>query len=80
MSAHFVFGVFLVHWNSSPGAHFARYGVNNSPYFLNDVECTGDEESIFGCSSMRYPSIRTLECKEFEAVGVLCRNDNLTGK
>ena len=65
---------------SLAGARVGKYGRSSSPYFLNDVICTGNEESIFGCTSSRYPSLRTLQCADFEAVGIICISGNETGR
>lgn len=50
-------------------SHFGSSNWNSSDIMLDDVECKGDEQSLFGCP-YKYPS----DCSGFEGAGVVCVN------
>ena len=47
---------------------FAYYGQGNGPIVLDNVQCTGNEISLFDCSY----DPDTSDCTHFEDAGVMC--------
>ncbi|XP_063960869.1 deleted in malignant brain tumors 1 protein-like isoform X4 [Lytechinus pictus] len=54
----------------APG--YAHFGQGSGPILLDDVACTGDEESIFDCGN---PGIGVNNCGHYEDAGVVCSNE-----
>ncbi len=53
-----------------------KYGGSQRPFFLNNVRCSGNENSLFDCSADRYPAYQTQKCVSYEAVGIICTSND----
>ena len=49
------------------GSQFADYG----PIFLDQLHCTGDEESLFDCDKFTEPGLHM--CEHRQDVGIICQ-------
>ena len=51
-----------------------EFGTDNpsQPRWLDDVECTGTESSLFGCPRWNDVAVGATDCGRFEAAGVQC--------
>ncbi|CAI8029058.1 Galectin-3-binding protein, partial [Geodia barretti] len=45
------------------------YGIGRGPIFLNDVDCSGDEERLIDCE---HNEISVRDCDHFQDAGVYC--------
>ncbi|XP_041472113.1 deleted in malignant brain tumors 1 protein-like isoform X3 [Lytechinus variegatus] len=54
----------------APG--YAHFGQGSGPILLDDLACTGDEESIFDCGN---PGIGVNNCGHYEDAGVVCSSE-----
>ena len=64
-----------LHSLHAAGARPLRYTLsylrtpNTSPFLLDDVQCTGEEESLLNCS---HAGLMNHDCYPSEQVGTLC--------
>ncbi|CAI8029055.1 Neurotrypsin, partial [Geodia barretti] len=49
------------------------YGIGRGPIFLNDVDCSGDEERLIDCE---HNEISVRDCDHFQDAGVYCSPTN----
>ena len=52
----------------------ARFGQGEGPIHLDNVKCTGEEESLLDC---RHRGVGIHSCGHYEDASVICYNGNL---
>ena len=51
----------------------SRYGFGTGDIILDNLQCSGDEDSLFHCS---HNGLNIHNCIHFEDVGVTCQGEN----
>ena len=59
----------------SEGLRYRTYIVRTTPIHLDDVHCTGEEESLFQC---RHNGVGVHDCGGTDGVSAICYNGKIT--
>ena len=56
-----------MHFSDAVTATLGQFGLGSGTIHLDDLECIGDEDSLFDCP-------RRSDCFHSEDVGIICQN------